>query len=98
MDAETTTVVIAVGHGVVGRVARRACEVEPGLEVIAEVRDEADLLESCRTMRPDVLVLDDRLEGGEPTLDTLRAIREEGMAVAVVVLTDRVDGAAVLEA
>ena len=98
MDEETTTVVIAVGHGVVGRVARRACEIEPGLEVVAEVRDETQLLEACRTMHPDVLVLDDRLEGGEPTLDTLRAVRDEGMAVAVVVLTDRVDGAAVLEA
>jgi two-component system, NarL family, response regulator NreC len=98
MDAETTTVVIAAGHGVVGRVARRACEIEPGLEVVAEVRDETQLLEACRTLHPDVLVLDDRLEGGEPTLDTLRAVRDEGMAVAVVVLTDRVDGAAVLEA
>jgi two-component system, NarL family, response regulator NreC len=98
MDEETTTVVIAVGHGVVGRVARRACEIEPGLEVVAEVRDETQLLEACRTMHPDVLVLDDRLEGGEPTLDTLRAVRDEGMAIAVVVLTDRVDGAAVLEA
>jgi DNA-binding NarL/FixJ family response regulator len=98
MEAKTATVVIAAGHGVVGEVARRACEAEPGIEVVAEVRDEVGLFDACRRIRPDVLVLDDRLDGGEPTLESLRAMREEGVSVAAVVLTDRADGAAVLEA
>ncbi|MGZ8630035.1 MAG: LuxR C-terminal-related transcriptional regulator [Actinomycetota bacterium] len=98
MEAKTATVVIAAGHGAVGEVARRACEAEPGIEVVAEVRDEAGLFDACRRIRPDVLVLDDRLHGGEPTLESLRAMREEGVSVAAVVLTDRADGAAVLEA
>jgi DNA-binding NarL/FixJ family response regulator len=97
-DARSATVVIAAGHGLVAEVARRACEAESGLEVVSEVRDEAGLLDACRTMRPDVLVLDDRLAGAGPTLGSLRAIREEGLSVAAVVLTDRTDGAAVLEA
>ena len=98
MEVTSATVVIAAGHGIVAQVARRACESEPGLEVVAVVRDEARLLDACRSMRPDVLVLDDRLAGGEPSLGALRAIREEGLPVAAVVLTDRADGAAVLEA
>ncbi len=98
MDPETVTVVIAAGHGVVGEVVRRACEAEPGLDVVGEVRDGAALLDACRSLRPDVIVLDERLDGGGPELDALRALREEGVAVAAVVLTDRTDGASVLQA
>jgi DNA-binding NarL/FixJ family response regulator len=82
----------------VGEVVRRACDADPGLTVVAEVRDGAALLDACRTLRPDVIVLDDALDAGEQGLDTLLALREEGIAVAAVVLTDRSDGAAVLRA
>jgi DNA-binding NarL/FixJ family response regulator len=98
MDTGSASVVVAAAHGVVGEVVRRACDADPGLTVVAEVRDGAALLDACRTLRPDVIVLDDALDAGEQGLDTLLALREEGIAVAAVVLTDRSDGAAVLRA
>jgi DNA-binding NarL/FixJ family response regulator len=98
MGAQTVSVVIAAGHGVVGEVVRRSCEAEPGLDVIAEVRDGSSLLEACRALRPDVIVLDERLDGAGSELRALRMLREDGMAAAAVVLTDRSDGAAVLQA
>ena len=98
MDSETVSVVIAAGHGVVAEVVRRACQAEPRLHVVAEVRDPTALIDACRTLKPDVIVLDDRLDDAERELATLRALREEGVAAAAVVLTDRTDGASVLRA
>lgn len=92
------SVVIATGHGVLSEVARRSCRAEPGVEVVAEARDTPALIEACRTHLPDVLVLDDRLGRAEGGLGVLRCLREEGVATAVVVLTDRVDGPSVLAA
>lgn len=97
MVDEAVSVVIAAGHGVVGEVARRSCEATPGVSVVGEVRDGAALLAACRTLRPGVVVFDDALDDG-PDLRSLRGLREEGIAVAVVILTDRSDGAAVLRA
>ena len=51
----------------------------------------------CRSLRPDVVVLDEALDGGGRAL-RCRSLREEGVAVAAVVLTDRTDGASVLHA
>jgi len=98
MSAEAVSVVIATGHGVVAEVVRRACEREQGLRIVAEVRDRAALREACRSLHPDVLVLDEALADGGPDLDSLRGLREEGVAIAAVVLSDRGDGAAVLQA
>lgn len=90
-------VVIAAAHPVIREAVRRSCEAEVGLEVTAEVTDAVGLLEACRRDHPDVIVLDVELEDGDG-LDALHAIREEGVAAGVLVLTDRRDGASVLEA
>ncbi len=92
------TVIIATSHGVVGAVVRRACDAEPGVEVLAEVRDEAALLEACRTLEPAVVVLDDRLAGSDRSLAAMRTLALEGVTVPVVVLADGDDGASILEA
>lgn len=95
---EPITVVIAVGHGVVGEVVRRACEGDPGIHVVAQVRDEDALLAACREHRPDVVVLDERLGADGRALGALHALRSEGVAGVAVVLTDRTDGESVLRA
>ena len=95
---QPVSVVVAAGHGVVAEIVRRACEAEPGVDVVAEVRDGVALLDSCRRLSPRVVVLDDRLDGGERSLGVLQALRDQGVVVAAIVLTDRTDGAAVLEA
>lgn len=94
----TVTVVVATAHGVVGEVVRRSCAAEPGVQVVAEVRDEASLLEACRSLHPSVIVLDDRLEGDDRGLGALRALSQLEAAVAVVVLADGEEGASILEA
>jgi DNA-binding NarL/FixJ family response regulator len=52
----------------------------------------------CRDEHPDVIVLDELLDGVEPDLEALRALRQDGVSTAAVVLSDRSDGAAVLAA
>ena len=84
--------------GSIREMARRSCRAEPGVEIVAEARNGSELLDACRALRPDVLVLDDRLDGADPSLDALRQLRDEGIATATVVLADRSDGAAVLDA
>ncbi|HVF07741.1 MAG TPA: response regulator transcription factor [Actinomycetota bacterium] len=91
-------VVIASSHGVVGAVVRRACDAEPGVEVVAEVRDEAALLDVCRTIEPAVVVLDDRLSGSDRSLAAMRTLAREGVTIPVIVLADGDDGASILEA
>jgi two-component system response regulator NreC len=98
MGDETVTIVIAVGHAVISEVVRRSCLAKAGLEIVGEARDRAALLDACRTLRPDVIVLDDHLDEPERSLGALRSLREEGVAVAAVVIADRTDGASVLRA
>lgn len=93
----TVTVVVATAHGVVGEVVRRSCASEPGVQIVAEVRDEASLLEACRSLHPSVIVLD-RLEGDDRGLGALRALSQLEAAVATVVLADGEEGASILEA
>ena len=94
----TVTVVIATAHSMVGNVVRRSCDAEPGVQVIAEVRDEHSLIEACRALQPDVIVLDDRLAGNDRGLGPLRTLRHQGVPVAAIVLADGDDGGSILEA
>ena len=96
-EAAPARVVIAGAHPVIREVVRRSCMTEGGLEIVAEVTDAEGLLEACRRDHPDVIVLDVELDDGDG-LEALRAIREEGVAAGVLVLTDRTDGASVLDA
>ncbi|HEX7247046.1 MAG TPA: response regulator transcription factor [Actinomycetota bacterium] len=96
--SDAATVVIATGHGVVGAVVRRACDAEPDVQVVAEVRDEAALLDACRTLDPTVVVLDDRFTGSERSLTTMRALARERLEIPVIVLADGDDGPSILEA
>jgi len=98
MELPTVTVAIATGHDVVAEVVRRSCAAQPGLQVVAEVRDESSLLEVCRTSPPAVVVLDDRLDDGRRGLAVLRTLHGHGIAVACVVLVDGNDGGSILEA
>jgi DNA-binding NarL/FixJ family response regulator len=102
-SADTSTgprpsrVVIAAGHPAIREAVRRSCASTVGLEVIGETGDADAMLIICRAELPDVVVLDDRLPdaGG---LEALRRAREQGLAAAVLMLTDRSDGLSVLGA
>ena len=55
------------------------------------------LLTVCHEQMPEVIVLDDDLDGGHG-MEALRTLREAGVSSRVLVLTDRTDGASVLDA
>jgi DNA-binding NarL/FixJ family response regulator len=65
--------------------------------MVGDVADGTAALEACRRDRPDVVVLDLGLPGAVQGLDVARAIRSEGLGARVLVLTGRVDDAAVFE-
>jgi DNA-binding NarL/FixJ family response regulator len=69
----------------------------PGFEVVARCRDGEEALRAVRAHAPDVLVLDVRMPrmGG---LEVLRAMREEGLATRVVILTAEAEDEELVEA
>ena len=92
---DTATVIVAAAHRVVRQAVRLSCEAEPGLDVVGEAGSVPELLQVCDTERPDVVVLDVDLPEG---FEAIRELRERDLAGAIVILTDRTDGAAVLGA
>lgn len=90
-------IVIVDDHPVVlqGLVALFAAE--PDLDVVARCLGGAEAVEAVRVHRPDVLVLDLQM----PRLDgfaTLRAMKQDALIPAVVLLTAVIDDDATLEA
>jgi DNA-binding NarL/FixJ family response regulator len=61
-------------------------EHQPGLEVVGEVTDAADLLAQIKAARPDILLLHWRLRGW-PATDSLRDLRDAYPGLAVIVLS-----------
>ena len=94
-ETHTATVVVADAHHMVRQAVRMSCEAEPGLEVAGEAASVPELLRICDAEHPDVVVLDVDLPEG---FDAIRELHERELTGAIVVLTDRTDGATVLGA
>jgi len=69
------------------RLAAMLAEQLPGVEIVGQADSPALAIESIRSLRPDVVILDLRLPNGSG-LDVLRAIKEEGLGPGVIVLTN----------
>jgi len=69
----------------------------PGFEVVARCRDGEEALRALRQHAPDILVLDLKMPRRNG-LEVLRAMRDEGLATRVVVLTAALDDEEVVEA
>jgi len=93
--AHAARLVVADAHPVVRRAVRLSCEALPGLEVVGEADSGSAVLAVCDELRPDVAVLDIALPDG---LDAIRGLNDRQLVDIVVVLTDRTDGASVMEA
>ena len=91
----TARLVVADEHPVVRRAVRMSCDALSGLEVVGEADTGSDVLSLCEELRPDVAVLDIALPDG---LDAIRGLNDRQLVEIVVVLTDRTDGASVMEA
>jgi two-component system, NarL family, response regulator NreC len=89
-------VAIAGDQPVVRGAVRLGCEGEPALNVVDESSFPADLVAYCGRTSPDVLVLD--IDGVDDALAAVRTLRDSEPAVRVLILSQRGDGPAVLEA
>ena len=79
-------IVIADDHSVVRRGLRQVLEADAGLEVVAEAEDVDGARRYVRGHKPDVLVLDLNMPGGN-TLDMIPDIRAEAPNTEIVILT-----------
>ena len=93
--AGTARLVVADAHPVVRRAVRMSCDAMVGLEVVGEAATGSDVLDICEALRPDVAVLDIAIPDG---LEAIRGLNDRQLVDIVVVLTDRTDGASVMEA
>ena len=94
-QAVAARLVVADAHPVVRRAVRLSCDALPGLEVVGEADTGLDVLAVCEELRPDVAVLDIALPDG---VEAIRGLNDRQLVDIVVVLTDRTDGASVMEA
>lgn len=97
MDTPTIRVLVVDAHPVIRGVARLACEGSKDLELVAEAADAGEALNAVTALSPHVVILDLDLpdDGGRNVMARLKEARYPG---AVLALSDRSDGAAVLEA
>lgn len=79
-------VVIADDHPVFRKGLRQIIEAEPDLEIVGEAEDGAAALALLRSHKPTVAVLDldmPRMDGFE----VIRAAKQEGLGISIVILT-----------
>jgi DNA-binding NarL/FixJ family response regulator len=89
-------VLIADQHPVLRGVIRLACESTAGLEVVAETGTGAATLDAAIRAEPDVVVMDLVFSDADGVA-LIGRLRERGYAGAILVATERVDGATVLD-
>lgn len=80
------TVLIADDHPIFRKGLREIIAAEPSLKLVAEVEDGARALQAVRTQLPQVAVLDVDMPH-QDGITVARAIKDEGLPVAVVLLT-----------
>ena len=83
---ETITVLIADDHAVVRIGLRALIETEPGIQVVGEATDGAELLRLARLHQPDVILLDLVMPGIDG-LEALGHLMRERPSARVLVLT-----------
>jgi DNA-binding NarL/FixJ family response regulator len=87
--------VVADAHPIVRRAVRMSCEAVEGLNVVAEVDSVGAMLAACEEFTPAMAILDIGLPDGP---EAIRELNDRHLVDVVVVLTDRTDGSAVIEA
>jgi len=90
-------IIVADDHPLFRDAVVRAVRERPEFELVGEVADGRQALEVIRELEPDVAVLDVKM----PELDGLRvlnAVKRDGLATRVVLLSAYLDGATAFEA
>lgn len=86
MATPSLTIMIVDDHPLMRRGIRQLLALEPRLEVVAEANNGTEALAEARRLSPDVILLDLNMKGMSG-LDTLKALRHEGIAARILVLT-----------
>jgi DNA-binding NarL/FixJ family response regulator len=97
MDTPVIRVLVVDAHPVIRGVARLACEGTEDLELVAEAAEAGEALNAVTALSPHVVVLDLDLPG-DGGRDTLARLKEAHYPGRVLALSERSDGAAVLDA
>ena len=79
-------VVLAEDHHVVRTAFAALLAKEPDIEVVGEVANTADLLQTVQDLRPDVLLLDAHMPGGK-VITAAKKLREQYPKVQILVLS-----------
>jgi len=97
MDPDRARVLVVGGHPVILGVVRLAVDALPDVEITREVDNGVDAIEAAASSSPDIAVVDldlPDMDGAE----LLRALRARGFGGHLVVVSERGDGSAVLDA
>ncbi|MEA2581762.1 MAG: hypothetical protein QOE83_2654 [Actinomycetota bacterium] len=97
MDTPVIRVLVVDAHPVIRGVVRLACEGTEDLELVAEAAEAGEALNAVTALSPHVVVLDLDLPG-DGGRDTLTRLKEAHYPGSVLALSERSDGAAVLDA
>jgi DNA-binding NarL/FixJ family response regulator len=89
--SEKIRILLVDDHIVLRMGLMTAASGEPDMEVVADAENGADAIAAFRTHRPDVVVLDLRMQGMSG-LETIRALREEFGDVRVLIFSSYANG------
>lgn len=84
--SEKGTILLVDDHPLFRKGIRQLLELEDELDVIGEARSGSEALELARRQDPDLILLDLNMQGMDG-LDTLRALRANGITSRIVMLT-----------
>lgn len=86
MQQPALTLMIVDDHPLMRRGVRQLLALEPRLSVIAEASNGTEALAEARRREPDIILLDLNMKGLSG-LDTLKALRQDGIHSRILVLT-----------
>jgi two-component system, NarL family, nitrate/nitrite response regulator NarP len=86
MQQPALTLMIVDDHPLMRRGIRQLLALEPQLTVVAEANNGTEALAKARRQEPDIILLDLNMKGMSG-LDTLKALRHEGISARILVLT-----------
>jgi DNA-binding NarL/FixJ family response regulator len=94
---EAIRVLVVDDHPVVRQGLRAFLDVQADIEVVGEASDAGSCVAAAAQLRPDVVLLDLRMPGGDG-IEALRGIRELDLPARVLVVTSFTEPGAVLPA
>ncbi|EHS3694668.1 response regulator, partial [Escherichia coli] len=85
-EATPFQVMIVDDHPLMRRGVRQLLELDSGFEVVAEAGDGASAIDLANRLDIDVILLDLNMKGMSG-LDTLNALRRDGVTAQIIILT-----------